>query len=158
MIKKYVLAALEGIGALMVAFAGLSGLFTYLFFTGRPSLDDPTMIWFAPLFFTPVAIVGVLLILASSLIAKQRTHLVMWSCLAFVVVMAATAAAFNLTGLSTGETALEGTFWGTAAITISVIYAMTMAALGVIGALVTRSILAADMRRHTTTKTTAALQ
>lgn len=158
MFKKYLLAALEGIGALMVAFSGLSGLFTYLFFSGRPSVDDPTMIWFAPLFLTPVALVGVALMLASALIAKQRTHLMMWSCLAFAVILAATAAAFNLTGLSTGETALEGTFWGTAAVTISVIYAIAMAALGVIGAMVTKAILSADIEHKSTTKTTAALQ
>lgn len=156
MFKKYLLSALEGIGALMMAATGLSGAFMYFFLSGRPSVDDPTIIWFAPLFLTPLAFIGAALMLTSSLVSEQHRRLVSWSCVVYAILLGATAAAFNLTGLSTGEIELVGTFWGTTAVTISSLYAAAMVVIGAIGLVVARAILAAPVEHDSRTTASTA--
>lgn len=151
MFKKYLLFAIEGIGALMMVATGLSGAFMYFFLSGRPSVDNPTIIWFAPLFLTPIAFIGAALMLASSLISEQHKRLVSWSCVVYAILLGATAATFNLTGLSTGEVELVGTFWGTTAVTISGLYAAAMVVIGAIGLVVARAILIAPVEHDSGT-------
>lgn len=154
--KKTVLVVLDVIGALMVAFAGLSGLVMFVFGSGRASFDDPTIIWFAPLFLTPLALVGIGMMLVSSLVSKKRRGLLGWSCLAFVVLLAMTAAVFNLTGLSSGELEPQGTFWGTVAVIVSLIYALAMVELSGVGAEVARAILKMEPTHRRSSGTPAA--
>lgn len=141
MSRKITLSVLDTVGVIMTACAALSGVAAFVFGGGRAAFDDPTIIWFAPLFFTPLALLGVGMILLSALVSKKRRTLVGWSVTAFGVLFAATAAVFNLTGLSSGETALEGTFWGTTAIIVSVIYALSMLVVSGVGGVVAKDIL-----------------
>lgn len=138
--KKITLQAAALVGALMTAVAGLSGLIAFLFGSGRAAFDDPTVIWFAPLYLTPLALAGVGLMAIGSLASKQKRELFGWSCLAFAVALVVTAATFTLTGLSTGEIELVGTYWGTAAVVLSLLYAASMVVLSVVGVIIAKHI------------------
>lgn len=140
MLKKSSMEVLAVLGSIMVAAAGLSGLFAYLFGSGRTAFSDPTVIWFAPLFLTPLALAGIAMMYVSALVSKKKRALIGWSCLGFVVILAMTAAVFTLTGLSTGETELAGTFWGTAAVVLSLVYALAMLGMSAVGVMVARDI------------------
>lgn len=146
--KKAVLELVAIVGALLTALAGLSGLVMYLFGGGRPAFEDPTIVWFAPLFLTPLALVGIGMMLVSSLVSKRRRGLLGWSCLAFGVLFALTAGVFNLTGLSTGETELIGTLWGTTAIVVSLVYALGMLGMSAVGVLVADDIHGGSSMHH----------
>jgi hypothetical protein len=144
MLKKVTLEVLAVVGALLTAFSAVSGIALYLF-GGR---TDPTILWFAPLFFIPAAAVGIGMMLISSLVSRQRRRLFGWSLLVFVTVLVLTAAAFNLTGLASGEIELEGTFWGTAAIVLSVLYSVATLAMSGVGVAVARDIMAMEPHHH----------
>lgn len=148
MLKKIMLESLDVVGALLTAGTGLSGLVMFLFGGGRAAFEDPTIIWFAPLYLTPLALVGIGMMLVSSLVSKSRRGWFAWSCLAFAIVLTMTAAVFNLTGLASGEIELAGTFWGTTAIVVSVIYALVMIEISGVGAVIARDILRAGTSRH----------
>jgi hypothetical protein len=147
MLKKIALEVIDVLGVLMTAFAALSGLAAFLFAGSRSAFDDPTIVWFAPLFLTPLALAGAGLMLVGSFAARKRRALICWSVLALVVLLVVTAAVFNLTGLATGETALRGTFWGTTAIVVSLIYALSMLEVSGVGVLVARDILRMEPNR-----------
>ncbi len=100
--------------------------------------------WFAPLYLTPLALVGVSMMLVSSFVARKKRGPLGWSVLALAVLFGVVTAVFNLTGLSTGETELRGTFWGTTAIVVSLVYALTMLGVSGAGVLVARDILRDD--------------
>lgn len=155
--KKITLEVIAILGVLTTAFAALSGLVAFLFPGARPAGDDPTSVWFAPLFLTPLALAGVGMLLVSSLVAKKKRKLLGWSVLAFAVLLAATAAVFNLTGLSTGETALSGTFWGRTAIIVSLIYALVLLGTSAVGVSVARDILRMEPSRPTVSVTPGVL-
>lgn len=148
MLRRTVLLILDLLGVLAIAFAALSGLGGYVFGGSRAAFDDPTVIWFAPLFLTPLALIGVAMVLASSLISENRRGLLGWSVLVMAVLLAATAAAFNLTGLSTGEIELNGTLWGTIAIVVSLLYALSMLVVSGVGALVAKDIITTERTGH----------
>ena len=138
--KRITLQVLAVLGALMTAVAGLSGLAMYLFGGGRAAFDDPTIIWFAPLFLTPLALAGVGIVAVSSLVSRKKRALFGWSCLAFFLLLAATAASFMLTGLSSGEVAPEETLWSTVAIVLGVMYAVSMIVVSAVGVIVAREV------------------
>lgn len=149
MLKKVTLEVLDVGGVVFAAFAALSGLVAFVFAGGRAAFDDPTIIWFAPLFLSPVALVGAGMILISSFVSKKRRGLAGWSAVALLVLLGATAAVFNLTGLSTGETELIGTFWGTTAIAVSLVFAAAMLEVSGVGIWVARDILKMEPHRLT---------
>lgn len=141
MFKRTVLVAVTLMGAIAAALVALSGLGAFLLGGGRAAFDDPTIIWFAPLFLTPAGLVGVVMVLIGSLVAKKRRRLLGWSVLATGVLLAATAATFTLTGLSTGEIELVGTFWGTTAVVVTLVYALSLLVVGGVGVLVVKDIV-----------------
>lgn len=142
-VKQIVLVGLCGLGVLLTVGVTLSGALAYLFGGSRAAFSDPVIIWYAPMFLTPAALIGVALITVASLVSKRRRRLLGLSVLAVVVFLAATAAAFNLTGLSTGAIELEGTLWGTVAVVLSVAYALSLLLPAFTGAMVIRDLLRA---------------
>jgi hypothetical protein len=141
--KRVVLAVVGIIGVLLLIGTGLSGAGAYLSGGSRQAFEDFTIVWFAPLFLTPLALIGAGLVAVSSLVSKQRRALFGWSVLAVLVLLAVTAAVFNLTGLASGEIEPDESVWGTVAVIVSLAYALSVVVLGGAGALVVRDVLKA---------------
>lgn len=141
LLKKTALTAAAIIGALATAVAALSGLGAFLSGGSRAAFDDPTIIWFAPLFLTPVALVGAVLVLVASLVSRCRRALAGWSAAVMLMLLAITAAVFTLSGLSSGEIELSGTLWGTVAVAMSLLYAASVLVVSGVGVSVAKVII-----------------
>jgi hypothetical protein len=140
-LKKIVLAATEILGATLTCGVAVSGVAGYLLRGPGEALQDPVIIWYAPLFFTPLALIGLTLISTGALVSRIRRRQLAWSVLAVVVLFAATAAVFNLSGLSTGEIEVRGTLWGSVAVVTSLAYALSLLPPACVGILVANDIL-----------------
>lgn len=144
MLKKITLETLEVVGMVMTLVAALSGIVMYLS-GGRA---DPTIVWFAPLFLTPLAITGIVLMLIGSLVSKKDRGILGWSVLAFAVVFAGLAAIFQFSGLASGGIEMAGTAWGTTALIVSYLYIAVMLGVAGVGGLVARDIIRMEPHRH----------
>lgn len=141
--KKTVLVMLSVLGVVLTVGVALSGAAAYLFGGSRAAFSDPLIIWYAPLFLTPAALTGVVLIAVSSLAGKSRRRMLGLSIVAVAAFFAASAAVFNLTGLSAGEIELKGTLWGTVAVIMSVAYALSLLLPAAAGVMVIKDLVRA---------------